>query len=98
MLLCLKFYLVSPNINTLIEFSKYYNSQTSKYKTIKDTVDLQHGILFPEFIYILLKAIQFNQNKESDYEEEKEQEDLVFDPQLAEMIKIHANDEDLTDF
>jgi hypothetical protein len=57
-------------------------------------LSLNHPIYFPEFIFILLKAIKFTEEQE---EEQKENE-AVFENGLSKMISIHANDEAMTDF
>ena len=57
----LKDYHVIPDKEYLLSFIEFYNSD-EKFEGFKDTVDIaNHSIRFPQFVAILLRAIQFVQ-------------------------------------
>lgn len=57
----LRDYQVFPEMRDLLSFIEFYNSDY-KFKNFEDTLDVSaHGIKFPQFVAILLRAIQFLQ-------------------------------------
>lgn len=56
----IKFYDILQDSEVLNNFFDYYNMD-GKIKTVSDTLKLENGIKFPEFVSILLKVTQFIQ-------------------------------------
>jgi len=43
----------------LFTFMQYYDVEGSKFKQFKNTVTIENGLKFPEFMVLLLKAISY---------------------------------------
>ena len=57
----LRDYQVFTELRDLLNFIEFYNSD-SKFKKLEETLDVSHfGIRFPQFVAIVLRAIQFLQ-------------------------------------
>lgn len=60
MMHCMKFYDILQDAEILDNFFDYYNMD-GRIKTVSDTLKLENGIKFPEFVSILFKVTQFIQ-------------------------------------
>jgi hypothetical protein len=57
----LRDYQIFTDLNDLLGFLEFYNSD-NRFHRLDDTLDVEgHGIKFPQFIAILLRGIQFLQ-------------------------------------
>jgi len=72
---------------------------------VKETLTVENPVHFPEFVFLLLKAIHFiKHNITEDVEEIETKKNVnsqgedIFQVKLARLIDIHANDEEMTDF
>ncbi len=69
---------------------------------------VENPVQFPEFVFVLLRAIHYGKHNSTDeYEEghgsqkavsQNQIQDSVFQTKLVRMLEVHMNDEDLTDF
>jgi len=107
-MLVLKFYEILPTGALLRNFLVNYSQETNAYNALEETVMVENPVQFPEFVFVLLRAIHYGKHNATDEFEEghgsqkalsqNQIQDSVFQTKLVRMLEIHLNDEDLTDF
>ena len=91
----LRFYGVFHDIESLQGFLEFYNSDF-KFKNIKETVDIENkSIRFPQFVNILLRALQFIQT--STFMVKGETFDVSIAKSIDKIIEADAEEEEFSE-
>ena len=92
----LRDYQVLPELRDLLAFLEFYNADY-KIKQFEDTLDLTgHGIRFPQFVAILLRAIQFLQT--STFMMKGETFDSAVSKVLQRVADIEREEDEFTEY